>query len=258
MITGEGALRGVLHGAGEAVFRALPQTILHGLRSPKSESSLLWNLIYPRAQPVLPLESLLALKPLWGSAAVSGGSGDRLTPYYWGFDVGGRVLPGLRRALDLIDGSGQQTEIDLFLVGAANLITVECKQEALFGRCSRYASGRCPEVHAVEGERAGPCRYWEEPAARFEWHLRFGPRPLEDDGSLACDRHYQLARTLLVGMALAERLGLKHHFWVFAPRRHWPALQPLWLDFTDRVRDEGVWRRMRVLAWEDIEALPTR
>ncbi len=258
MTSGVGPLPGVLHGVAEPVFRVLPKSILHDLRSPRSESSLLWNLIYPRAQPDVGLASLLRLTPLWGSAAREPLEDDRLTPYYWGYDQAGAELTDLRQVLDQVDGTGPQTQVDLFLMGRNHLITVECKQEAQFGRCSRYSTGRCPEVHVSAGELGPACRYWEHPEARFEALLRIGLRPVEDDGSLPCDRHYQLARTYLVGRTLANLLSLSFHLWVFLPRRNWPALEPAWLDFTERVRQEDDWRRMRVIAWEDLTGLPAR
>jgi hypothetical protein len=39
------------------------------------------------------------------------------------------------------------------------------------------------------------------------------------------------------------------------PQASWTKLEPVWLDFADRVRDEDLWRRLRVLAWEDLLSL---
>jgi hypothetical protein len=51
---------------------------------------------------------------------------------------------------------------------------------------------------------------------------------------------------------LSQYLGLVFHLWMIVPRARWTSIQPAWLDFTERVLDDALWRRMRVLAWEDI------
>jgi len=241
-----------LAGSAEPVFRILPQRILADLRHPKSESSLLWNLVYPRAQPTLSLRSLLELSPLWGSRL--GLEDEGLRPYYWGYAVGGGRLDGLDSVLEAVDGSGPQTEVDLFLLGEGQLILVEAKRSGSLGRCGRYLSARCPEIHLPD--HAG-CRYWEVPAAIFSDGLDLGSRPVPGAESPPCNRHYQLARTLKVGTALAAKLNRQLHVWLWVPRTRWPALEPDWLDFADRVADAPIWRHMRVLDWEAIRNLPT-
>ncbi|MGH2619172.1 MAG: hypothetical protein ACRDHG_01200 [Anaerolineales bacterium] len=242
----------MLAGSAEPVFRVLPQRILEDLRHPRSESSLLWNLVYPRAQPTLSLRSLLELSPLWGTQLGLGDEG--LRPYYWGYDVSGERLDGLDSVLEAVDGSGQQTEVDLFLLGERQLVLVEAKRSGGLGRCGRYLSGRCPEIHLPD--QAG-CRYWEIPAATFSNSLAFGSRPTPESDSPSCNRHYQLARTLKVGSALAAELNRKLHLWLWAPRARWPALETDWLDFADRVTEAAIWRHLRVLDWEAIRTLPT-
>jgi len=245
-------LDGVLAGSAEPVFRVLPQRILEDLRHPSSESSLLWNLVYPRAQPTLSLRSLLELSALWGSHLELEDEG--LRPYYWGFDLSGERLDGLETVLEAVDGRGQQTEVDLFLLGERQLVLVEAKRLGGLGRCGRYLSARCPEIHLPD--QAG-CRYWEISAAMFNGGLAFGSRPTPGSDSPPCNQHYQLARTLKVGSALAAELNRQLHLWLWAPRARWPALEGDWLDFADRVTDAAIWRHLRVFDWEAIRKLPT-
>lgn len=176
-----------------------------------------------------------------------------LTPYFWGYGVGGERLPGLDSVLKEIDGSGNKTEIDLFLCGTETLIVVEAKHQGNFGKCSRHLQKRCPEIHTIDQHQ--PCRYWEPGRQNFSDHLGFGARPVADDPSPSCNRHYQLARTLVVGKALAAELSLDFHLWLIAPRGYWKGLEKTWLDFVDQIRDDEIWRQMRVIAWEDIRDL---
>lgn len=274
-------LRGVLAGAGERVLRELPQRVLHDLGRRDSESAAIWNRFYARARPHLALADLLRLPRLWGSQVDP--IEDSLEPYYWGLNLEGSRLAQLEAALLEVDGSGPATEVDLFLLGATELVLVEAKLNAMPGRCSRYAAGRCPEIHAATGQAGDPpagtgsmapaagqhrrtdagasdestqtCRYWEVEAARFSQWLEFAGRPASGMPAPPCDRHYQLGRTLLLGQALAGRLGRRLHLWLLLPERRWPQVQPTWLDFADRVKSPDLWRRMRVLSWEALLAL---
>ncbi|MGD2254092.1 MAG: hypothetical protein PVF70_14375 [Anaerolineales bacterium] len=248
--------RRLLVGQEERIFDVLPQSVLANLYHAASENALLWNLIYPLAQPTLSLAALLSLRPLWGTAALQADEDD-LRPYYWGYSVDGERLPGLDQALDSVDGPGPRTEVDLFLVGETNLVLVEAKHMSGPGRCSRYGSGRCPEVHVEEVGAQESCRYWELPSSRFDRLLELGERPQPDDTAPPCNRHYQLARTLTLGATLAAEHGLDLHLWMITPRSRWASLQKSWLDFAERVREDSVWRRMRVLSWETIAGLPT-
>jgi hypothetical protein len=244
-------------GSGEPLFAALPGTILANFYNPHSENALLWNLIYPRAQPSLSLGSLLALKTLWGTPEPGDYKDDELIPYYWGYAQGGSRLSGLDGVLDAVDGPGPKTEIDLFLLGKQRLIAVEAKHNSVFGHCSRYAAHRCPEIHKSEGTTS-TCHYWEPGPGQFEGAFAFGSRPTNEDVGVPCHRHYQLARTYLVGRNIAERLGLDFALWVFLPQKRWRAIEATWKDFTDRVIDDHAWRWMRVISWEQIQTLPTK
>lgn len=245
----------ILHGEDEAIFSKLPATVLANLHHPRSENALVWNLLYPRLWPSISLNRLLSLRPLWGTAGLRAGE-DALVPYFWGIRPDGERLAGLNDVLDDVDGPGPQTEVDLFLRGASQLVAVEAKRSSGFGRCHRYAAGRCPEVHGRPDGEPG-CRYWEHPVSRFEADLMLGERPTPSDSPPPCHRHYQLARTLRVGLELARRQGLGFHLWLLTPRRHWTRqLKSDWMDLTERVRDDGLWRRLRVLSWEVIEQLP--
>ena len=82
--------------------------------------------------------------------------------------------------------------------------------------------------------------------------------PTPDSESPACNRHYQLAHTLIIGHKLADLLGREFHLWVFTPRSHWSRLEKDWLDFSERVKDDSLWRRLRVIAWEDIQEMMNR
>jgi len=245
----------ILFGVDEPIFDVLPERVLSNLRLPTSENALLWNLTYPLAQPTINLLEILELRPLWGTRSLPEASEDNLTPYYWGYRVNGERFPQLDEVLELVDGPGLPTEVDLFLLGHHSLVLVEAKHMSGLGRCSRYTRRRCPEMHLLDDEMRKPCRYWQGVAVNFEVHLEFGPRPQPGKYAPACNRHYQLARTLLVGHALASRLERTFHMWLIVPRERWSSFEPNWMDFTQRVRDDGLWRRMRVLAWEDIRRL---
>ncbi len=242
----------ILAGENEPIFDALPEGVMANLRRAGSENVLVWNLIYPHSAAGLPLQGLLALPRLWGSAVPR--EEDRLVPYFWGFSVAGERCPMLDDALMDVDGPGPQTEIDLILLGARTLVVVEAKRSVGPGRCGRYLQGRCPEIHLrMAAEQS--CRYWEDPTARFNAELSFGDRPTTGDPSPPCNRHYQLARTLLVGRALEKKLAREFHLWLFVGRRQWRSIERDWVDFTDRLRNDDLWRRSRVIAWEDIRSL---
>lgn len=246
--------RSILSGEAEGVFSSLPHTVLANLRRGNSENALVWNLIYPLAQTRISLARLLEVVPLWGTASEHDDD-DSLEPFYWGFNLQGERLTGLRQALKEVDGAGNPTEVDLYLLGQRVLILVEAKHLSRFGHCHRYASGRCPEIHGGALPEATPCRYWLEGPSGFSAHLDFGARPNPESIGPACDRHYQLGRTLLVGQHLALSLGRELHLWIILPRERWRALEREWLDFADRVSDASLWRRLRVLAWEDVAGL---
>ncbi len=246
----------VLVGLGEPIFQVLPAGILANMAMQGSESALLWNLVYPLARPTVALHDLIAIRPLWGTALSADDFRDQLVPYFWGYGTQGGRLEGLDTVLEAVDGAGPRTEVDLFLRGANHLVVVEAKNFAVPGRCSRFASGRCPEIHRDESEDVWTgCRYWEVDGARFDSAVDFGERPVPGVEAPACDQHYQLGRTLLVGAALAAKLGLSLHMWLVTPMRSWPTLERGWLDFAGRVHEESVWRRLRVLPWKGIRAL---
>jgi hypothetical protein len=242
----------VLFGSREPIFKVLPESVRANLRHPTSENALLWNLIYPLAQPTLQLAALHAIRRLWGTVLPEVEVQDTLKPYFWGYSTDGERLSFLDEVLEQVDGAGPRTEVDLFLVGGKNLILVEAKHMGLPGRCSRYANRRCPEIHVDQGEKDEPCRYWENVEHAFNVHLDFGERPDVDDPSPACNKHYQLGRTFLVGHALSQRFDLPFQLWMIVPRQRWTSLQHTWLDFSERVLDNALWRRMRVIAWEDL------
>ena len=244
----------VIEGIEEAIFDALPQRVLDNVRRPASENALVWNLIYPLARPNISLAALIALRPLWGTPSLEL-EDDPLQPYFWGYAISGQKLPGLDHALQRVNGPGPHTEVDVFLVGQRNLVLVEAKNRSGLGRCARYQKGRCPEAQADEEQSLQACRYWECPEARFSDLLDFGPRPLHDGPPPACNAHYQLARTMLVGRELAAKMEMRLHLWMIAPNSRWRTLQPSWQDFSDRLRDDALWRRLRVLAWEDVRGL---
>ncbi len=248
----------ILFGADEPIFSVLPANIQANFRSTSSENALLWNLIYPLAQPDIALDTLLELRPLWGTHTRNGGEADELKPYFWGYAIDGERLAELDSVLLALDGAGHQTEVDLFLVGQKNLILAEVKNQSSFGRCSRYAQGRCPEIHAHQDTEERSCKYWEVSNARFDSELHFGPSPEDGQGPPACYRHYQLARTFMVGKTLAARMGLLFHLWLVLPQANWPSIEPTWLDFADRIRRDDLWRRMRVISWDDVQRIGIR
>lgn len=243
----------ILVGSEEHVFSALPNQVLANLRHSNSESALLWNLIYPLTQPTLALKSLMAIPPLWGTADPDFRD-ESIEAYFWGFNLSGERLAVLDEVLQRIDGSGPKTEIDLFLLGNMDLVLVEAKHLSGLGRCARYARRRCPEIHIKEGDLREECRYWQAGEQAFNSHLEFGSRPSAGQPSPPCNRHYQMARTLLVGVTLAKELGLRPHLWLILPRQQWRTLEKTWLDFADRVRDDRLWRCLRVFAWEDLQS----
>ncbi|MEA1978566.1 MAG: hypothetical protein U9N80_11785 [Chloroflexota bacterium] len=248
----------VISGGDEGIFSVLPESVLTNFLNPTSENALLWNVIYPLAQPVISLIDLLNIRPLWGNPSEESKADDALTPYYWGFDVDGMRLQKLDDVLFRIDGGGPKTEVDLFFLGERNLILVESKRKSGFGRCSRFSKHRCPEMHLSVGDERSSCRYWEVEKSRFISHLAMGLRPEPDSESPACNRHYQLARTLTIGHELADLLEREFHLWVFAPRSYWSKLEKDWLDFAEYVQDDSLWRRLRVIAWEGIQEMTSK
>lgn len=244
----------LLAGTGEPIFGVLPERVLANLRRQGSENALVWNLVYLRAQPTLSLREWLRVPPLWGTTRLESHE-DALTPYFWGYSVDGRRLQGLDECLDRLDGPGQQTEVDLFLVGASTLVLVEAKHLTTVGRCRRYADHRCPEIHPEAVGTGEACRYWASSGVQFSTALHFGSRPVPGVKAPPCARHYQMARTLMLGLLLAEHLSRVFHLWLIMPRKRWHGLQTTWLDFAERVRDPQLWRRLRVLAWEDVARL---
>ena len=244
--------RAILAGEQEGAFDSLPETVVANLRRAHSENARLWNTFYPRPGSGLRLASLTGTKPLWGSS-FQGSADEVLEPYFWGFNTSGQPLPGLEPTLDEVDGPGPRTEVDLVLVSASNLILVEAKNLSTLGRCGRYQRRVCPEVHLSADHWLERCRYWEAPA-RFDRLLELGLRPGPGAPVPPCSRHYQLARTLLLGDALARRHSLRLHLWILLPRERWSALERTWLDFAERVRDPDLWTRLRVVAWDGIHA----
>lgn len=248
----------ILDGVGEPIFSALPERVLANLRTRVSENALVWNLFYPISRSSISLETLLNLPVLWGTPTLPEVQPDFLEPYFWGYGINGSRLNGLSDTLDRVDGGGQQTEIDLLLLGSHNLIAVEAKRGARPGRCQRYQASRCPEIHPLPAAEH-KCRYWHQRPALFSEEIQFGMVPEEGQTDAPpCHRHYQLARTLLVGRTLASRLGLQFHLWMVVPAKRWRGIRPDWIDFTERIHDSQLWRRLRVIAWEQVQKLPAR
>ncbi len=243
----------LLAGQAEPIFDALPESILGNLRHPGSENALLWNSIYPLAQPTLSLSQFLALPCQWGSYWEVPPE-DELIPYYWGYSLAGERLPELESFADASEGPESRIEVDLFLLGKRHLVLVEAKHLSGLGRCSRYTQGRCPEIQPP-GHGEGSCRYWDHPEFIFSSHLRFGERPTERSEAPPCSRHYQIARTLLLGARLAAIYRRTLHLWLIMPMSRWRSIEPDWLDFCDRVRDSELWKRLRVLTWEALAAM---
>lgn len=244
----------ILFGENEPIFSKLPSSVLANLRHRGSENAVLWNVIYPIAQPTISLKSLIMLPPLWGTVHLDLEE-DPLEPYFWGYSIGGERLPNLDAVLRHIDGNGPRTEVDLFLMGKNNLLLVEAKHLGALGKCSRYSNQRCPEAHSEEIEVIRPCRYWEPGDQEFQHMLDFGDRPGSGDTSLPCNRHYQLARTVVVGNALAKIYEKDFSTWMFVTKKRWRSTERTWLDFVGRIRDDMLWRRMRIVAWEDLQTI---
>ena len=243
--------KGILAGERELIFQYLPEEVRANMLRRGSESAALWNAFYPFAHSGLSLRAWLSLPRLWGSSA-EGSDDDQLMPCFWGLTVDGQPLGGLAESASDVAGREDRLEIDLFLVGRRHLVAVEAKIDGAPGRCGRYDSGRCPEVHGPDAA----CRYWEDGPASFEAALDFGIRPVRDqEEPPPCAIHYQMARTLLGVENLARRKDLVPHLTLLMPQRRWPALRGGWQDFAERVRDEEQWRRLRVMAWEDLEGL---
>jgi hypothetical protein len=218
-----------------------------------SESALVWDSFYPFAYSGISLSDWLSIRPLWGTPMPSEAE-DRLVPYFWGLRVDGAPLEGLAKAAQAVAGRDDRLEVDLYLKGRRVLVAIEAKTAGDPAGCGRYEAGRCPEVHGG----GAPCRYWEG-AETFNRLLDFGNRPaVGAEDSPPCAHHYQLARTLLIVDHLARAEDLEPHLCLLVPRRRWPALRSQWNDFAERVHDEAQWRRLRVLAWEDLRSLRPR
>jgi hypothetical protein len=52
------------------------------------------------------------------------------------------------------------------------------------------------------------------------------------------------------------RLQLQYHLWLIIPKGRWRSFERDWLDFSNRLKDDELWRRLRVIAWEDVRGLP--
>jgi hypothetical protein len=239
----------ILHGEDEPIFTALPQTILANLSRRTSESALVWNAFYPL------LARSVTLEQLAGVPTLAGGSTSLVDPspvemFFWGHSAQGEVPDELARALEQVDGRPGQTEIDLLLRTPGHWVAIEAKRGAAPGRCGRYLRQACPEIHRSEAEST--CRYWDPGPQAFPQRLAFGVRPVAGGPQPACARHYQLARTLMVVEHLGHLTGRNAHLWLTVPRARWMGMQLEWQDFADRVLDEGMWRRLRVIAWEDL------
>ena len=242
----------ILVGRDEDIFSVLPEDLILNFLSDTSENALLWNTMYPLTLHGVSLDRFLALRPLSGTSVENFDSDGYLTPYFWGYGLDGQRLTGLDDALLEVDGPGPKTEVDLFLVGEHDLVLVEAKRMSSLGRCSRYGKKKCPEIHSVADQS---CIYWADDSPSFSDVLNFGPRPEPESTSPSCARHYQLARTLLVGLSLAGQLKLRLHLWLILPRAGWKSAQLGWIDFVERILDDATWSRMRVLAWEDIAGM---
>lgn len=241
---------GVLSGQDEAIFRVLSEEVVRNMRM-GSESAAVWNAFYPFADGGIEAESWFRLPRLWGTETLEA-EADVLTPYFWGFRMDGIPMPGLGDAVETIAGREDRLEVDLFLLGSQSLVGVEAKLGSDPGRCGRYETGKCPEVHVV----GAPCRYWEDGASRFSNLLVIGERPRpEDELRPPCSTHYQLARTLVLTQSMADSRGIAAHVCLLVPRSRWSGLQATWLDFVERILDDGLWQRLRVIAWEDLEIL---
>lgn len=245
----------IYDGIQEPIFSVLPQRVVENFGKRASENALLWNTFYPRRNQ-LDLAGLFELRPNWGTMKMV--EPEPLEPYFWGYGVDGSRLRNLDLILNAVDGAGQKTEIDLFLLGKRSLVVVEAKNTAHLGRCQRFQQGRCPEVQKMcpvqnAAQQYENCRYWHVPEARFDELLHISHPLARGDGSRpACDRHYQLARTLLIGSRLAASLELQLCIWLLMPHRRWSAFEKTWLDFSRFIRKEEVWRNARVISWETV------
>ena len=222
------------------------------MQLPDSESALLWNLIYQRAQPTLAAEELLSLPPLWGSRVDP--IFDDLLPYYWGFSQMGARMPRLDHVLDMVDGPGPKTEVDLFLLGESGACAYRGKAHGrMWGGAVGTAQENVPRftmnprrLVADIGHRRNRC---------FPTCSISGSSPSEMIRHRCANRHYQLGRTALVGSELAKELNRRLHLWLILPRSRWRYLRRDWIDFSDRIGNDSLWRRLRVLAWEDVISL---
>ncbi len=242
----------VLVGRDEDIFFVLPEDIILNFLSEGSENALLWNMFYPLTRRGVSMDRFLTLRPLLGTPIEPFVPDGHLMPYFWGYGVDGRRLLRLDETLQEVDGPGPKTEVDLFLVGEHDLVLVEVKRMSALGRCSRYGKKKCPEIHNA-GDKS--CTYWADDTPSFKDIMDFGPRPEHESAIPPCARHYQMARTLLVGLGLARRLNLRLHVWLILPRAGWKTAQVGWMDFVERIRDDATWSCMRVLAWEDIAGM---
>ena len=245
--------KGILSGEREPVFAYLPEEVQRNMQRRDSESVLVWGAFYPFAYSGISFKDWTAIRPLWGSPIPSE-TDDRLLPYFWGLRVDATPLEGLAEAALAIAGREDRLEVDLYLKGERNLVAIEAKVEGEPGLCGRYQAGRCPEVHGGDA----PCRYWEG-GVPFSASMDFGSRPLRgSEERPPCALHYQMARTLLMAERLGRASGRAAHVCLLVPRRRWPAMRGPWQDFAERVRDDGNWGRLRVVAWEDLQSLGGR
>lgn len=237
-----------------------PKRTKKKLQSAHGEDVRTWNTIYGRWALRSRLADLGLVQSLDGAppATISGA----IAPYFWGFHPGGGRLGGLDETLAAMEnyrdgrGEGQKTEFDVLLVGREDLVCIEAKNEAEFGRCSRYDGKECPELH-LTGRKRDYCQYWhaDRPASIPDL-LTFGDRPTAapDAAEPLCARHYQLMRNLVVGQALADRLCLRLHAWAVIQAGSWNHCGGRWSEFKASVRNLELHARLRIVTWEALEA----
>jgi hypothetical protein len=142
--------------------------------------------------------------------------GHRLVLWGWEIGTSDAVLwAPLRNVLAEVENyqdgkpEGQKTEVDAIVFSKTSLVVIECKRMHGLGRCSRFEDKRCPEIN-LERRKRPYCQYW----ARGLKELVEFSKPTPATSFPECSEYYQLMRNYMIGLRLANELGLRLHLMV--------------------------------------------
>jgi hypothetical protein len=149
---------------------------------------------------------------------------------------------------DYQDGKpeGQKTEPDAIVFTETSLFVIECKRKSSLGACSRFEDKRCPEIN-LERRKRPYCQYW----ARGLNELVAFPRPAPMISTAECNLYYQLMRNYMIGMRLADALGVNLHLMVVKARNspHFSETNSEVIEFNSRTKASP---KYALACWNDL------